>query len=417
MEDAAITSKQSEHSSEEKFDIAFFACLFYYFIEYFRPHQKYAAFKGIPFGDIAVGFFVLSFFLAGKRLEAKNQINILITVYFFWIFICSILGINFDQSWQFIIYFFKFYLVYILTINTITNEKQLIWFIFFIGLLYFSYTNFGIRNWLFTGFSGGVRGSYFGAGFFNNPNDMSAALSSFFGLSLYMIFADKYKLFNKFPNAWFHTINTALIILGILLTSTRGGAVALAACLLYFWKKQGLKLKYAFLIVLIGLTFAGMLSEAQWQKFERIGTEQDESARDRIDNWKIAWRMMNDHPLVGVGPNNYVQAKKKLYNETQNMFVQHNIFLQASTELGYTGFFILLLMIYSFYRSTRYVKKIDYASDKRAYFYIANGMEICMLGFIVSGMFITTLYYPFFWLNLAIVVSLQNIVMKRSEAS
>ncbi|MCF8026424.1 MAG: O-antigen ligase family protein, partial [Desulfobacteraceae bacterium] len=303
----------AEHAG--KLDIAFYACLFYYFVEYFRPHQKYAIFKGIPFGDISAGLFIICFLLAGRRIEVKNRINFLVGLYFSWILVCSLAGVNFSTSWEFIIYFFKFFLVYFLTVNTITSEKQLIWFIFFIALLYFSYTNFALRSWVLSGFSGSIRGAYYGAGFFANPNDMSAALSSFFGLSLYMIFADKYRLFNKFPNKWFHVVNTALTVLGVLITSTRGGAVALAACLLYFWKKKRFQVKYFLLLLLVGVSFFAMLSEAQLEKFERIGTEQDESGQDRLDNWAIAWKMMNDYPVFGVGPWNYVEAKKKAYNE------------------------------------------------------------------------------------------------------
>src|SRR6056297_2710157 len=224
-----VDNTSSGSATKEKLDIAFFACLFYYFIEYYRPQNKYAIFKDLHLGDLAVAIFVICFILAGKKIIVKNRINVLLTLYFLWCFICSFIGINFAESWTFIIYFFKFYLVYFLTINTITNERQLIWFIFFIGVMYFSYTNYVARNWIFSGLSVGIRGSYYGAGFFHNPNDMSAALSSFFGLSLYMIYADKYRLFNKFPNKWFHVINTVLILLGVLLTSTRGGAVALAA--------------------------------------------------------------------------------------------------------------------------------------------------------------------------------------------
>lgn len=403
--------------NKEKLDIAFFACLFYYFIEYFRPQNKYAIFKDLHLGDLAVAIFVICFFLAGKRFIVKNRINRLVTIYFLWCFICSYIGINFAESWTFIIYFFKFYLVYFLTINTITNERQLIWFIFFIGVMYFSYTNFVARNWIFSGLSVGIRGSYYGAGFFHNPNDMSAALSSFFGLSLYMIYADKYRLFNKFPNKWFHVINTVLILLGVLLTSTRGGAVALAACFLYFWKKQGFKIRYAILILLIAVTFASMLSPAQWEKFENIGTEKDKTGQSRLDNWKVAWKMMNDYPIFGVGPWNYVQAKKEIYHETENLFVQHNIFFQASTELGYPGLFILLCLIYSFYKTTSQVKRLDFRDSKKTYFYISQGVELSMVGFIFSGMFITTLYYPFFWLNLAFAVSLNNIAMSKYAES
>jgi hypothetical protein len=40
-------------------------------------------------------------------------------------------------------------------------------------------------------------------------------------------------------------------------------------------------------------------------------------------------------------------------------------------------------------------------------FWMAHGLDGAMIGYLVNGFFVTVLYYPFFWVNLALAVALQ----------
>ncbi len=404
-----LTEKSCE--SVDQANIPFYACLFYFFIEYFRPQEKYSIFKGIPLGKISAILFLLTFILEGRKLRVKNRLNILILIYFLWAICCSITGINFSNSYKFLTDFGKLILMYFLTINTINHPKQLFQFVFFICLMYFTFTNFALRQWVASGFHVGFRGMWVGSGFFQNPNDMGCALSSFFGVSFYMIFADKGKLFGKFKKSWFHILNTLLFVFGTVISGARLAALGLGSSLLYIWAKNGFRIRYGIIGAILVLIYILSLSPEQVERFKYMGSKEDSTAQERIDNWKIALKMMKDYPVFGVGPWNYVQAKEDIYGKTENLFVQHNIFFQASTELGYPGLILLLLIIATFYRNMSVTKKsiVKNHMDK-SYLYLAHGLEVGVLGFMVSGFFITTLYYPFLWVNLMIATALFNAV-------
>jgi len=395
-------------------NIAFYTCLFYFFIEYFRPQEKYSLFKGILLGKMSGILFLAAFVLEGRKLTVKNKLNTLILIYFFWTVCCSITGINWNASYNFLIDFSKTILIYFLTINTINNEKRLFQFVFFICVMYFSFTNFAVRQLIASGFHVGFRGIWIGSGFFQNPNDMGAALSSFFGISFYMIFADKQKLFGWIKNSWFHILNTLFFVLATVVSSARLAALGLGASLLYIWKQNKFRIKYGIVGALLVLIYIASLSPEQIERFRNMGSKSDQTAQERIYNWKIALKMMKDYPIFGVGPGNYVEAKQVFYNETENLFVQHNIFLQASTELGYPGLFLLLLILGIFYKNMAYVKKIVRKQNmSKSYLYLAYGLEVGTLGFMVSGFFITVLYYPFLWVNLMISTALYDLVTTR----
>jgi hypothetical protein len=39
---------------------------------------------------------------------------------------------------------------------------------------------------------------------------------------------------------------------------------------------------------------------------------------------------------------------------------------------------------------------------------MAQGLDCSLVGYLVAGFFVTVLYYPFFWINLAMTVALHN---------
>ena len=39
---------------------------------------------------------------------------------------------------------------------------------------------------------------------------------------------------------------------------------------------------------------------------------------------------------------------------------------------------------------------------------MAHGLDAALIGYLVSGFFVTVLYYPYFWINLAMTVALHN---------
>ena len=40
--------------------------------------------------------------------------------------------------------------------------------------------------------------------------------------------------------------------------------------------------------------------------------------------------------------------------------------------------------------------------------YMAHGLDGALVGYLVSGFFVTVLYYPYFWINLAMTVALNQ---------
>ena len=98
----------------------------------------------------------------------------------------------------------------------------------------------------------------------------------------------------------------------------------------------------------------------------------------------------------------------------------HNIFIKAGAELGYPGLFCFLLMIiYVFIVNSR-TRRVAKKQDNIFFLYLAHGLDAGLVGYLVAGFFVTVLYYPFFWVQMAMTVALNSIAnnkFQRMEAT
>jgi len=62
------------------------------------------------------------------------------------------------------------------------------------------------------------------------------------------------------------------------------------------------------------------------------------------------------------------------------------------------------------YQSRR-IAKNDLGNNQFIY-YMGHGLDGALIGYLVSGFFVTVLYYPYFWINLAMTTALNNTARK-----
>src|SRR5690606_3030628 len=86
----------------------------------------------------------------------------------------------------------------------------------------------------------------------------------------------------------------------------------------------------------------GALAALTWvvvppeQKARFSSAGEDETSTSRLDRWEIGIEVANQYPVLGIGYNNWITSLGPL---------SHNIFIEALTELGYTGLLSFLSLI------------------------------------------------------------------------
>lgn len=390
---------------------AFWMVCLYFVIQYFDPQEIYPRLNFMPWDKVAIGLAVLAWPLDPHRRWVKDATNVWMTLFLVVITIACEFAIYPAISWKNWFDFFNWYVIYFLIINIVTTPER-----FFLVLAIFLFANlklaiFGARTWISRGFgfvSWGIEGP---AGFFQNSADLSTEMLMFapiaFELALFV------KPHVKRVTHWVlmsASVAGAMTVLG---ASSRGAQVALAGQVGWMAIQRKLKLKIILAIaaaIIIGYHFLPATEKA---RFATAGT--DKTSVQRLDYWKAGIAMIEHHPYFGVGYFNF--APLYAIRDPNHLFegkaqLPHNILIQVGTDAGLIGLAIFLILIYRNLSLTRQIVRRCTISKNAPEFAasVARGLAIATWGFVIAGQFNTVGYYPFIWINLALTVSLMNIV-------
>ncbi len=108
----------------------------------------------------------------------------------------------------------------------------------------------------------------------------------------------------------------------------------------YMWQR---KIILLIVVLMFGIA-GGIVSTNKYYQHRFDSTTNmttDRSNADRLLVWESAFHMIEDHPIVGVGPGNFREVYNEGYKEptvTQDMVHTHNNFIQTFAEAGVIGF-------------------------------------------------------------------------------
>jgi len=317
-------------------------------MEYMRPQSMYGFLANLPLAQIAIMCIIVSLILERQKLSNSNFQNYFIMGYLFCFLISYLVAFKPELAWQPLVDFVKWVVIYFLLINVINDRRKLYIFVIVFLIINFRYAQFAVRIWAGNNFYSDPRGLHegagVGAGFFRNPNDFGVALNVALGISFFMVLYDKRKIFGYFRMWWFHLISTVTFPLAILSTSSRGAALALGIISIGFWVKSRKRVIGLAILCVVGGFLISIIPEDNWARFRMMGKEGDNSSVERIELWRSGLRIGNEYPFFGVGPSNFVYANQYLYKSGSKV-VQHNVFIQAVSELGYPGLIFFVMMI------------------------------------------------------------------------
>lgn len=163
-----------------------------------------------------------------------------------------------------------------------------------------------------------------GGTFLGDGNDYSLSLCILFPCMVEVALSSR-----KFVWKLLAWASSALIVLAIIATQSRGGTLGLAAVLLYLWLRSTRKM-----VSMVGIAMVGLLVliYAPPQYFQRMGTVSsmtiDGSAQGRIDMWKASIGMVAHNPVLGIGAGHFGPRWRK---------TAHSTYFLVMGELGLPG--------------------------------------------------------------------------------
>ncbi len=240
--------------------------------------------------------------------------------------------------------------------------------------------------------------------------------------------------------------STILIILAVVATFSRGGFLGLIPVLLYCYFLSSKKVLTALVAVCLALTLSAVTPEKYGITYtERISSmvaeitgEQTGTGSLRQEHWAIARWMFYDNPLLGVGFGNYTwnvpsyqtQQQYEILGRSLSGFAAHSLYFTVLAELGICGFLIFVAIMWFNLKDIRWLIQVSrhrpahqdtppppketpidtYSQEGLNHArYYAHAILAAFMGYLVSGVFLSVLAYPHFWLLTALLGGLKQV--------
>lgn len=393
---------------EAHWDPAFLGLLGYLAVEYMRLPAMFPVL--IPF---QVGKVVLFIGLIGSLMSparpSKTRANRYLDGTLGWFIagclMSALAASHLDETLNPVFVVVQWGVIYFLLRRTVVNAWRLRWFMAFYLLLNLKLAQFAIRQYSYLRAMGdtpdilSVRGVGAGAtGFFGNPGDFGVAMCVAWPFALGLLLGETRKTWR-----FFYLVCFIAFLAAIFLCGSRGallGACFVGAAVLAKNPRRILGI-----ILVVAVLVAGFYYLPSANK-ERIQSgfhyRQDATAEIRLRLWRAAWRMFTDHPLLGVGLGNFRVEYATQYRQAPDFaWAPHSIYMQALSELGLAGTVPLVVFWFLISYTNRRTRKLLLAKGvkRNAFeFRLSIALDLALVGYLVSGAFLTVLYYPHLWI-------------------
>ena len=204
-----------------------------------------------------------------------------------------------------------------------------------------------------------------------------------------------------------------ILLLALLATQSRGGLLGLLAVSgLFAYNRVRSKVLLftggAFAMTLL-FVVAGISERSSGGAAE---TGVDESAMGRIHAWNAAWNMALDNPILGVGINNFYHNYffYSTFWDGQNHAV-HSTWFGVLAETGFIGLSLFVsLIVTTFIASWRLANDATISNISPGIRVVINAAPAAILGFVVSGTFLTQGFIWPIYLQVALVIALKRLI-------
>lgn len=223
-------------------------------------------------------------------------------------------------------------------------------------------------------------------------------------------------------------IATGLILVGALLTFSRGGAVGFVLMLVVMAFMRYIKL-HRLLLVMVGLVLLlqafpqfgtrldslQVLSELVTDEGASISSA-DGATRSRVTEMLAAVLMFAEHPVIGVGPGMYPQHYQeyatrvgiRVLNTTRE---SHSLYPGLAAEHGLLGLSIFgLIMFFTLRDLARHRRQFLNVSPQMAH--VATGFFLSIVVFLTTSLFLHFAYIRYFWLIMGLTGAMNHIAEK-----
>ncbi len=247
-----------------------------------------------------------------------------------------------------------------------------------------------------------------------DPNDLALVLLYPMAFAIATFLEKSLSKFERF----FSFSTFCILLYALLATQSRGGLLGfLAVASLFAYNRirsKVLLFSGGGICVVILFIFAGISERASGGAAE-AGI--DESAMGRLYAWEAAWNMALDNPVLGVGINNFYYNYFSYSTHWDGLnHAVHSTWFGVLAESGFVGFILFVSLIVStLLMSLSMLKTVNVEHHTPGIRVALNAAPAGIIGFIVSGTFLTQGFIWPIYLQVALVIALNRYIHAKND--
>jgi O-antigen ligase len=384
----------------------------YLFFEYVRPQMIYTSIDILPWTKIIVILAAIGAFLSKDSVTTSLSFM----KYFCGLIVAGLLSAMFAEVPRFafpvIIITLNWLIIYYLFIRIVTTKFRFFIVILLIMLASYKMSQHAAISWASRGFTFERWGIAGGTGFFGNAADLGVQMLIILPLSIVLIKCC-YSYWGPLKKLFF-VLFPITVLMTIVATGERNTLVGLAAIGLVAALSAKNRIKNIFLMTIFAFGLIAVIPQALLDRFDTVGT--DRTSITRLTYWKRGIEFFEDHPVFGIGYNNWVPYYQKYHpaeplSEEKSGEVAHSTPITVLAELGIVGFIfyygIVLKTIFINLRSIR----IASSNVEVIWRFIPFALNIGLVGFLTTSIFLSIVFYPFLFIQASLSAALYNILL------
>ncbi len=191
---------------------------------------------------------------------------------------------------------------------------------------------------------------------------------------------------------WVFLAMVPVLLHAVLLSYSRGAMLALALTTPLYLVRSRFRGQVALVLIAIGMMIPVLAGKEIRERFSSTAEySADESARSRLNTWKIALRMTLENPVFGMGIRNSTLYTYEYGADIPGRAI-HSQYLQTAADSGAVALALYLAALFLVWRSIRGVlgetrRRVD-VEGRRAHA-VAAGVEGAMAVFCVGATFLS----------------------------
>ena len=404
--------------TDAKRGFGFYLVLLSLLVEFGRPQDIIPGIKVIPFPSIIDLLIGVTVVMSGKLNVENKQTKLYIALLILMVGHVPFATNNYWAAMVLkdMLLYFCFFLGIVAFVDTIEKMKTLV--------------NAWLMVHLVLAILGIMSGGKGVGGWLGDENDFCMEMNVAVPFAYFMFLGAQNK-----ASRVLYLSSLCIFILTAMVTLSRGGFIGLAAVGFYCWLKSSKKGRA---VVLVGVVIIFMLIFAPEKYWEEIQSTTDErtltvgTGAERLYTWGIGLDMFLGNPIFGVGQGNFpwnfqeYQGEDRFNERSLAGRAAHSMYFTLIPEMGFVGALMFFLMAWNNYTTVSRLRMLgrailksgsnDRAKEEQDIAFgvsVGSALEAAMIGYLVSSVFISTLWYPTFWIITALTVALGNLYLNK----